>query len=209
MATLSFPTLARTAPTEMSEWALNSNTRKHQSPYTKTRRSLSIPGACWSFVAMWRNLGLPDRAILEAFVADLDGTAGRFYFSHPMYRVPRGTARGTGTCAAASQFATSLVLSGSGITSGTTLLRGDFVEVQVAGQSPMLVRVLADAVASSSITVSVKPMLRLAVPISTPFTLVSPRGQFELMDDKQSMEVRPGWRGKGIGDFTLDAIESF
>lgn len=194
----------------MSEWSLNANTRKHQSPFTKSRRSLSIPGACWSFVAVWRNLGMADRAIFEAFISDLDGTAGRFYFSHPMWPVPRGTARGTGTCAAAAQFATALVLSGAGITAGTTLLKGDFIEVQVAGQSPMLERLVADATESGgAITVSVKPMLRLAVPSSTPFTLVAPRAQFELLDDKQSMPVLPGPGGRGLGDFTLDAVESF
>lgn len=210
MTTLAFPTLSRFTPSELSDWALNSNTRVHRSQFTGTRKSIAIPGSWWSVVSKWESLTVSDRAELEAFVAELGGSAGLFYYSHPMWRLPRGTARGTGTCAAAAQFATTLVLSGAGIGAGVTLLKADFIEVQVAGASPVLVRVSSNATESAgSITVLVQPMLRIAVPSSTPFTLVRPRGQFALVSDKQSMPVRRGDWGRGLGDFTLDAAEAF
>lgn len=207
MTTLSFPTLSRDGPSELTEWALESNTFIHGSIYTKQIDSIEIPFACWSFVAVWRNLGWADRSILQGWLAQLNGRAGRFYFSHPMYRDPRGTARGTGTTGAASQFATSVTL--SGLTNGTTLLVGDFVEIQVTG-APLLLTATSNAtVSGGALTLNFAPMARVAIPSSTAFTLSSPRGQFRLVEDKQSINVDPGPQGQGIGDFKLAAIEAF
>lgn len=206
MATLDFPTLSRDGPSELSEWCLQSNTFTHTSIYTKQEDTLEVPGACWSFVAVWRNLGFADRSVFEAWLAKLNGRAGRFYFSHPIYTNPRGTARGTGTTNSAAQFATSITL--SGLTNGTTLLAGDFVEI---GTTAILVRLTQDApvVSGGSTTINFAPMARAAIASSTPFTLVSPRAQFRLIDDKQSVSVVPGSGGLGLGDFTLSAIEAF
>jgi hypothetical protein len=205
MATLNFPTLSRSAPSELSDWKLIANNRRHTSPFTRSRKSVSIPGSQWAWVAVWRNLGPADRALLSAFLAELDGTAGRFYYSHPMFAVPRGTARGAGTCSAAAQFAQSITL--NELAAGATLLKGDFVQVGTG----TLLMATADATANGSgaLVLNFRPMLVAAVAGATAFTLASPRGQFEIADETPGMPVLPGPGGFGLGNITIQAIESF
>lgn len=204
MTTLAFPTLSHTRATTLNDWSLVANTFVHQSPFTRGTQTASIPGALWSFSESWMNMRWADRAIFEGWLAKLGGQNGRFYKSHPMWSVPRGTARGTGTTGAAAQFATSIVLTGAGIPNGSTLLAGDFVEIDTA----LLIRVTDNATAAGgTITINFAPMLRIAVSSSTAFTLVSPKGQFRLIEDKQGISVRPG--PQGFGDLELNAVEAF
>lgn len=208
MTTLSFPTLNRTAPTELSDWRPVGNAFEHQSPYTATADTVAMVGQKWAFTAIWRNLGHSDRAILGGWLAQLGSRAGRFYFSHPRFKVPRGTARGTGTVSAASQFATTITL--NGLAAGSTVLVGDFVQIGTA----LLVRATADGTASGGgviTALAVAPMLRVAVSGGTAFTLVAPRAQFRFKEDVPGISELPGPDGAlgGFGEFTLDAIEEF
>lgn len=205
MTTETFPTLSR-APTELPEWALVSNTFAHTSPYTRSVRTVGMVGSCWAFNAIWRNRAFADRAIFEAFLAKLNGVAGRFYFSHPFYAVPRGTARGTGTVSAATQFATTVTL--NGLAAGATILAGDFIEITTA----LLIRATSNGTATGGGVISnlpIAPMLRVAVTGGTAFTLVAPKAQFRLNEDRQGVSARPHLLGHGIGDFQLNAIEAF
>lgn len=205
MTTETFPTLSRAA-TELPEWALVSNTFAHTSPYTKSVKTTAMVGACWAFSAIWRNRGFADRAIFEGFLAKLNGQAGRFYFSNPFYPVPRGTARGTGTVSTAAQLATTITLNGLAV--GATILIGDFIEIGTA----LLIRATANGTANGSGVIAglaIAPMLRLAVSGGTAFTLVAPKGQFRLNEDRQGVSARPHLGGHGIGDFQLNAIEAF
>lgn len=165
-------------------------------------------GQKWAFTAVWRNLEYADRAILGGWLAQLGNRAGRFYFSHPRFKVPRGTARGTGTVSAASQFATTITLNGLG--AGRTILIGDFIQISTA----LLVRATANGTASGGgviAALAIAPMLRFAVSGGTAFTLVAPRGQFRFKEDAPGISEIPGPDGSfgGFGEFNLDAIEEF
>lgn len=211
MAALNPPVLTRTAPSLVRDWSIESNSFVHTSPYTRQVDTIEKVGACWSFIEEYRNLGFVDRAIFLAWLAKVNGIAGRFYRSHPLYATPRGTARGTGVASNAAQFATAVTLAGAGIPNGATLLEGDFVEVgNVPTETPMLLIVADAAVAAAgSITINVRPMLRRAITGgATPFSLVSPRAQFRLVDDKQGLSISPGPMF-GFGDYTLAAMEAY
>lgn len=206
MTTETFPTLSR-APTELADWSLVANTFVHESPYTKTVDTVSMVGALWAFRALWKNRGFADRAIYEAFIAQLGGVGGRFYFSHPLYPTPRGTARGTGTASAASQLATTITIDLGGSNANATLLAGDFIEIGTA----LLVRVTANNTANGSgvfSNVAIAPRLRLAVSNGAAVNLVAPKAQFRLVDDRQGVSAVPG-PNNGFGDFELNAIEAF
>lgn len=199
--TIAFPTLTRSAPSSF-RWGYSATEFVHESPYGGDSDILEVPGTKWTIAGTWRNLSLADRAALEGFIAKRD----LFYFSHPMWPVPRGTARGAGTLSAASQFAETVTL--NGLTNGLTLLVGDFIEVQTS--PPILLRVLDNAVVSGGVMpVNVAWMLRAAIANGTAFTLAAPRGQFRLTRSELSMPVEPGPNAQGIGDFDLEAIEDF
>lgn len=206
MTTLAFPTLSRNAPTEINDWSLQANTFVHESPPVGSIATIALPGALWGFTFTYRMLSLADRSILAGWLAKLGGRNGRFYCSHPSYRVPRGTARGTGTCLAAAQFATALTITGLG--ANVTLLAGDFIEVGTA----LLVQVTDDAVADGTgqITVNIAPMLRAAVAGGASAALAAPRAQFRLLEDKQGIATTtPGAAGLAYGEFVLQGIEAF
>ena len=207
MATLNFPTLTRDSPSELTEWKPVSNTKRHVSPYTQSLDTLGMVGTRWAFGASWKNLLIADRALIEAWLAEMDGLNGRFYYSHPLWTVPRGTARGTGTCSAASQLATTITL--NGLASGATLLKGDFIEIGTG----LLVRATANGTASGGgviTNLAIAPMLRTAVAGSTAFTLVAPKAQFMFAEENlPGMPVLPGPGGLGLGDFEMSCIEAF
>lgn len=204
MATLNPPVLSR-IPRRLDYWDLIGNTWEHRAPGVGGVQTVEQIGALWAFSAIWMNLRWADRAIIEGWLAKLGGRAGRFYFSHPKWRAPRGTARGTGTCSAATQFATTITL--NGLAAGATLLAGDFIEVGTA----FLLRVTDDATANGSgvMVVNVGPMLRQAIVVSTAFTLVQPRAQFMIDVDRSGMGVDRGAFGQGFGEFTLTATEAY
>jgi hypothetical protein len=196
MPTISFPTLSR-GPASLA-WALQSSTLQHQSPLSGATRTISTPGSRWTFSASWPALAYADRSKVEAFVAALNGRAGRFYFSPPEYYYPRGTAR-TATVNGAGQTGSTL---NATMTVFTTLLAGDFLEVN--GE---LKRVTANMAATGGGTgsIGISPPLRASPGAGSAITLTAPKATFMLMDDKAGITVGAG----GFCDFTIDAIETF
>ena len=196
MPTLTFPTLSR-GPSSLS-WAMQSMTISHQSPLSGAMRTISTPGTRWKFTATWPALHGSDRAAVEAFYAQLNGRAGRFYFSPPEYLVPKGTAR-TGSVNGGGQTGSALNVT---LTAGTTLLKGDFFQV-----NNELKRMTADATADGGggASLSFGPPLRASPPGGAALTLSSPKAIFMLMDDLAGVTVGAG----GYIDFTIDAIEAF
>jgi hypothetical protein len=196
MPTLTFPTLSR-GPASLA-WALQSATLQHQSPLSGATRTISTPGSRWTFSASWPALAYADRSKVEAFLASLNGRAGRFYFSPPEYYFPKGSAR-SATVNGGSQTGSSLNVT---MTAFWTLKAGDFLEVN--GE---LKRVTSDMSADSNGlgTVNFAPPLRASPANGAAISLQAPTATFMLMDDKAGVTVGPG----GFADFTIDAIETF
>jgi hypothetical protein len=196
MPTISFPALSR-APSTLT-WGLRSSTLTHLSPLSGSMRTLSTPGARWAFSAAWPAISGSDRRLIEAFIAQLNGRAGRFYYSPPEYHFPKGTAR-TATVNGAGQTGSAINVS---LVAFATLLAGDFFEVN--GE---LKRMTASATADAggAATLSFGPPLRAAPPNGAAISLTAPRATFMLSDDQAALPVGPG----GYADFTLDAIEAF
>lgn len=196
MPTINFPTLSR-GPASLA-WALQSATLQHQSPLSGATRTISTPGSRWTFSASWPALGWADRLKIEAFLAQLNGRAGRFYFSPPEYYYPRGTSR-SATVNGGSQTGATL---NATMTAFSTLVAGDFFEVN--GE---LKRMIAPATADGSggCSFSFSPPLRASPSNGASISLQAPRATFMLMDDKAGITVGAG----GFADFTIDAIEAF
>lgn len=84
---LPFPNIRR--PSEVA-WRLRSLTQTHQSPLDGTTQTLRQPGERWAATIAWPALVDPDRRVLEAFLAQLGGRAGRFLYG-PVHAPRRAT----------------------------------------------------------------------------------------------------------------------
>lgn len=197
MPTLTFPTLSRRGPSTIN-WSLQSMTISHVSPLSGATRTISTPGSRWAFLASWTALGGTDRAAMEAFFAQLNGRAGRFYFSPPEYARPKGTST-SATVNGAGQTGTTLNVT---MTAFTTLLAGDFFEV-----NNELKRLVTPATADSNgnAALSFGPPLRSSPGNGAAVNLIAPKATFMLTDDRAGITVGAG----GFADITIDAIETF
>lgn len=196
MPTLTFPTLSR-GPAALA-WSMQAATLEHRSPLSGSSRTISTPGTRWAFSATWPNLARADRLLVEAFLTSLNGRAGRFYYWHPNYYYPRGTAR-TGFVNGAGQSGTSLNVV---LTANATLLAGDFFEVN--GELKRMTSSVT-ATAGGNATLLFGPPLRNSPGNGVTVTLTTPKATFMLMDDRAGLTLNAG----GFADFSIDATETF
>lgn len=200
MTTLSFPTLSRD-PMQW-QWRKHSNTQTFESPLTRGVQTLALPGARWACTAAWDNLQPADAALLRAWLAKLQGTAGRFYLGNLGHRRPRGTALGTPLVKGASQTGASLAT--DGWTAGATLLAGDFIGYNAGAELRMVV---ADATADGSgeMTITLDEPIRVSPANDSAIGTAAPTCIMRLTGDDQAWTYHPG----GFASFNLDAVETF
>ena len=70
---------ANLLPSEIT-FGLQSNTQVFRSPLTASIQTLRMPGAAWTGRATFTDLEAIEARVLQAFLTDLDGMNGRFYF---------------------------------------------------------------------------------------------------------------------------------
>lgn len=200
MTTLTFPSLSRDPHTWT--WRKLSNTQTFESPLTRGVQTLALPGARWACAATWESLQPADAALLRAWLAQLQGTAGRFYLGDLAHRAPRGTAAGTPLVAGGSQ--TGKTLATDGWTPGATLLAGDFIGYNGGAELRMVVAdATADGAGAMSLSldepIRVSPVDNAAIVISRPTCIM------RLSGDEAAWNYSPG----GFASFSLDAVEVF
>ncbi len=205
MAILDFPTLSR-RPSEVT-WKLKARTQTHESPLDGSTQTLALPGARWEAAITWNTLESSDRRILEAFLAQLGGQAGRFYLG-PGWHAPR-RATGTGTPLINGAQSVSTINMDGWAAGAEAFKTGDYFCVFTGGSPSraLLYIVTADATADGggAVAVSVAPPVRTSVADNSPVYLDWPVATMRLADDDQgSVTVRPPMRGS----FTISIVEA-
>jgi hypothetical protein len=199
MTILTFPTIAR--PSAVS-WRLRGNTQTHRSPFDGTTQTLSMPGARWVASVQWESLDGVDRRILEAFMASLEGTAGRFYFGPP-HGFRRGTGTGTITVKTAGQAGKSLVT--TGWIGGTPFEVGDWLSFEASGRRYLHIVTAPGSPVSGDLTCGISPPIRRSPAAGALVEISAPAGIFMLAsDDAGEMRVRV----PELGAVTLDIEEA-
>lgn len=197
MAIITFPTFER-APASL-QWRLQPNVLTHTSPFSGGVQTLALPGARWAFQATWTLLAGNAMRAADVFLQQMEGQGNRFYFSHPSYLLPRGTAV-TGSVNGGGQTGRTLSLN---IGAGRTLAQGDFIEV-----AAMLLRVTANVTADGAGLVSapITPALRLSPSNGAALVLAAPKALFMLAgNDAGGVALGTG----SLCDLVVDAIEAF
>jgi hypothetical protein len=216
MPTITFPAdlLERRGPSSVT-WSLQAATLTHQSPLSGAMRTIATPGSRWRFTAIWPALSPyrgtqnpnahSDRGAVEAFLAQLNGRAGRFYFYPPESITPDHGMR------AGNNRITQATVNGASQTGSSLLCTATYYSEALAGSffsvNGELKRITVGSATdlSGNITLNFSPPLRSSPANGAAISFVKPVGTFMLMDDNAGLTVGPG----GYADFTLDAIEAF
>jgi hypothetical protein len=190
---LGFPSITPSA----SSWEIISNARQFVSPLTGAIQTAQRGGTRWLASLTFNNLTGADRAVMQAFLAQLQGTANNFYLTDHSY-TRRADGAGTPRVNGASQTGNQLVT--DGWTSGTyAFLRGDLFTVN--GELKMAV---ADAtITAGAATVDFVPELREAPADNATLTISAPTGIFRLVSPSSGWTNQPGV----FSTFTVEAIE--
>jgi len=166
-------------------WNLKSNTESFTSPLNGSSQTIERPGARWKVSLEFPPLKDPDRGRLEAFLAALNGMAGRFTIwphgrpgSSPYSPLVNGTLTDFKSLPTKSWPASTVVLRA-----------GDFLAVN--GELKM---VTADVTSDSSglASVPVSPPFRKAPAANSVITLNKPRATMMLASDENGIAVVQG-----------------
>jgi hypothetical protein len=165
-------------------------------------QTIEMPSARWRFSFTLDQLEEADAALMQAFLAQLRGQAGRFFMYNMARTAPRGIATGTPLVKGASQTGTSLITDGWTISQTGILKAGDFFSVN--GELKMVV---ADCNSDSggNATITFEPPLRAAPADNAALTTASPTATFKLTADDNGWSTRaPLWT-----TFNLQGVEVF
>lgn len=199
-----FPSIRR--PSEVS-WRLRSNTQTHVSPLDGTMQTLRLPGARWAATLAWPSLVDPDRRVLEAWLASLNGRAGRFFFGPP-HAARRSTGGWFGPApyiSGPNQVGASLVTGGWHVNTNVMRAGDYFSYIDVTGRRRLhIVTSDVSSNASGFATFLISPTIRRPGADGAPLELFSPTGVFMLADDESGIATRPPL----IGSVTLDIVEA-
>ncbi|HJV73175.1 MAG TPA: hypothetical protein VJ654_03050 [Noviherbaspirillum sp.] len=197
MTILTFPSIT---PAHVA-WGLKSNTESFTSPLNGSTQTIERPGARWKATLTMPPLTVSNAVLLDAFLLQLNGKAGRFYL-YPHHRpTPRGLG-GSGVVSGGGQ--TGKTLATTGWTAGWLVLRaGDFF--QVGSELKMCT---ADAVASGTGTVTLQfmPALRSAPSNGAAIVSTNPQTIMMLDTDETLTGKAPG---PSYDPMTLSCIEVF
>ena len=203
MTILTFPTIRRPSG---ASYRLRGNTQTHRSPFDGTVQTLEMPGAVWELTVSWESLNSDDMRVLAAFLADLRGTAGRFYYSPATWSPRRATGGGSPLINGASQSGSTLAT--DGWTASAQVMRaGDWLSYTDTSSRRRLHMVTADTSASGTGAASlpITPPIRRAGADNAAINVATPSGVFRLPDDAApEMQLKPPM----IGSVTLTMVEA-
>ena len=199
MSILDFPTLARATPAAI-DWSLVPNTQAFSSPLSGSVQTIERPGARWKASFVMDNLTEADAALLQAFMAQLRGRAGRFRLFNFARPAPRGTLGGAPLVNGAGQIGNALAIDGCAV--GATLIAGDYI-----GCNSELKMVVANAVANGAgqMALTIEPPWRTSPADNAAVTLTKPTAVMMLSNDENKWTTRaPFWT-----NMPIDCVEAW
>ena len=193
-----------------SEFRLITKTRVFESSEDGSGQTKLKPGAKWLLEAVLPIMTRAQAALWTAFLAELDGPAGRFYGGDPFALTPLGVATGTPLVNGASQTGTSLITDGwTGSITGI-MVKGDYfaVDLPSGGGARSLHQMTADANTDGpgNATLVFRPALRESPANNATIITASATCVMQLIDYDQA---RWAIGADGLYSIAFTAIESF
>jgi hypothetical protein len=183
---------------------LISNTSVFVSPLTGSTQTSERPGSRWSAEIEYFALSESDARTLIAFLTQLRGMSGRFYYGDPFNRTPRGLATGTPLINGASQTGTSLITDGWTPNITNILRAGDYI--QLANDELKMVVADVNSDGSGNATLTIEPPLRSSPANNSAIIVQDPKCVMRLIDDEQTQWA---YNKLSSASIKLKMIESF
>jgi len=188
------------------------NNRIFRSPYSRSAKTLELPGMVWYVQATWEKITEAEVAALESFFGKIKGMGGRFNFGPPHRKIARGAAKSLGAFVprvnGANQTGSSLVTDGWPPSTANLFLEGDYIAFDNPTGNRELKIIVANASSDSggNMTLSLGEPIRRSPADNTLIITSSPACTMLFnADDKLEVKVRP----PVIGSFDLEAMEFF
>jgi len=185
-----------------SRLVTQSNQGVSVSPLSGYVQTNTHPGSRWGWAIDMPAMLTASAAAFEAFIVKLQGREHRVQIYDFKRPAPRGTCNlsGVTVLSSASQFATSVVLTGCG--ASKTLLAGDWLSFAASGQLCMVTD-NATANGSGVMTVTIRHALRTSLSSGSGVQLDKPTALYILSDSRQEFMRSPGRTMPGMSfEFT-------
>lgn len=188
-------------------WRPIANTQNWPNPLNGSTQTAELPGTRWWFRCSYENLAEADWRILEAFIAQLSGMAGRVLITPLQGRAPRGVATGIPVVQGAGQLGRSLNTSGWTPSTPLILRTGDYFSVATLS-GPELKILTADAAsdADGKATLQFTPPLRNNPANGAAIITSNPLCPMRFMDNEQGEMAHFIPR---LANATLEFVESW
>ena len=142
---------------DTQEFGIRYNTQVSSTTLSGIVQTVELPGARWFGSMQFRDLTTADSAELKAFLLELRGSSGRFYFGDLELIEPQGSVSGPITVTSGSSTARQIVV--SGITGSFSV--GDRISIYNTAQTKREYKMITEVV--NSTTYKIEPMLRMPV----------------------------------------------
>jgi len=192
-----------------ASFRLASNTLAHTSALNKTTQTVEFPGARWRLEAAHAALERAEAEVWQAFLAELDGMAGRFYAGDPLGGTPRGAVGASAPRVnGAGQSGKTLIADGWDTSVTGVFLKGDYFAIDLPSGGRSLHKAVADhdSDGGGNATLSFRPALRESPTENAPLIIAAATCVMRLIDDDQA-----GWRESAgnLYGISFAAVESF
>lgn len=188
------------------------NNRMFRSPYSRSAKTLELPGMVWYVQASWNKITEAEVAALESWFGKIKGMGGRFNYGPPHRRIARGAAKTLGIYSpkvnGANQTGSSLVTDGWPPSTSNLLLEGDYIafDNSIGNRELKIIIANASSDGSGNMTLSLGEPIRRS-PLDNADVITSSPSCTMLIgaDDKLEVKIKPPI----IGSFDLEAMEFF
>jgi hypothetical protein len=200
MAVLTFPSIVP----EIQEFGIQYNTQVSVSPISGITQTVELPGARWKGRLSFTDMTPEESAELKAFLLQLRGSAGRFYYGDNSHTTPFNAVTGNPTVVSSdSRRLINVTLD----TSSPELSPGDYIQIGTDEDRELKMILNSALVSGDTYRLTVEPMIRRVTYVGESVVYTNPTSKFLLTSSDQA-----GWsiRGKGLlSDISIDFVEVY
>jgi hypothetical protein len=200
MAILTFPTI----DADSQDFGISYNTQISVSEISGIGFTVELPGARWRGGLNYTDMTPSQSADLKAFLLELRGSAGQFFYGDASHTSPFLAVTGSPTVESASTPRFIRVTLGA---SSPEFSAGDYVQIGADDQRELKMVLSSTVVSGDTYDLVIEPMIRRTDYVGLSVVYTNPKGVFLLTNDDQAF-----WstRSKALlSSMNLDFVEAF
>jgi hypothetical protein len=200
MAILTFPSIVP----EIQEFGITYNTQISTSTIAGQTQTVELPGARWHGSVSYSQMTPSESADLKAFLLQLRGSKGTFFYGDLTHTTPFNDVYGSITIDSASIPSIIRLDLGSG---SPAFSAGDYIQIGADDSRELKMVISSTNISGDTYDLVIEPLIRRTDYVGLSVTYADPKGVFMLTSDDQASW---GSRSKAqLSDINLDFIEIF